>query len=146
MSFEDIDALISRLIAKVLEEDSAGQEGELDCLDVNVGFMSVPRVRPYDVRHDESKDAIEEEEEKEDDDDNNDEFQKEHPGTMSLGYHGKYQLKPCVSPFGPPNVKLTIFLLSYCRLFLDCLGLWFMFASPDVGCLLTVRNGEIHII
>jgi hypothetical protein len=103
----------------------------------------MPRVRPYNVRHDESKDPIEEEEEKEDDDDNNDEFQKEYP-RMSLGDNNdwRYQLKPCVSPFGPPNVKLTIFFVfSHCRLFLDCFGLRFMFGCPDV---FLVVDGSSH--
>jgi hypothetical protein len=44
MPLENIYALIPRLIAKVLEEDSASEEGELDCVNVDVGFMAVPGI------------------------------------------------------------------------------------------------------
>jgi hypothetical protein len=69
--------------------------------------VAVPSICPQAIGYDESEDSVEEEEQEENDDDNDDEFQKEDPMSAGLTCRG-YQLKPCVNPFGPPNVKLTI--------------------------------------
>jgi hypothetical protein len=65
------------------------------------------------VRDNESKDAVEEEEQEDYDDDDGYKFEKKDPtGPLELLVKKKectYQLKPWVSPFGPPKLKFTIF-------------------------------------
>lgn len=79
MALEDINALIPGLVAEVLEENSAGEEGELNCVDVDVRFVSVPGVCSYDIGNDKPKDTIEEEEEEYDDNNDDNEFEEEDP-------------------------------------------------------------------
>jgi len=79
VSLEDIYTLVAGLVTEVFEEDSACEDGELDCFDVDVGFVSVPCVCADDVGDDKAEDSVEEEEEEDDDDDYNDEFEEEDP-------------------------------------------------------------------
>jgi hypothetical protein len=79
VSLEHINALIPRLVAEILEEDPASEEGHLDCVEVDVGFVPMPGYCANDVRGDGAKDTAEEEEKEEDDDDDDDEFQEEDP-------------------------------------------------------------------
>jgi hypothetical protein len=78
-----------------------------------MGFVPVPGNGADDVRDNESKHAVEEEQKKDNDDDNNDELKQEDPESLvseCLMAQGRrcYQLKPWVSPLGPPNRRFTI--------------------------------------
>ena len=79
VSLEDIDALVAGLVTEIFKEDSACEEGELDCFDMDVGAVSVPGVCTDDVGDDKAEDSVEEEEEEDDDDDDDDEFEEEDP-------------------------------------------------------------------
>jgi len=79
VSLEDIYTLVAGLVTEIFKEDSACEEGELNCFDVDVGFVSVPGVCADDVGDDKAEDSVEEEEEEDDDDDDNDEFEEEDP-------------------------------------------------------------------
>jgi hypothetical protein len=110
VSLEDIYALVAGLVPEIFKEDSACEEGELDCFDVDVGFVSVPGICADDVGDDKAEDSVEEEEEKDDDDDYNDEFEEENPvHRISNCWECRYQLKPDVdNPLGPPKLRFTI--------------------------------------
>jgi len=79
MALKDVHALVAGLVAKVFEENAASEERELDCLNVDVGLVPVPCVRPYQVGDAEAKDTIEEEEEEDDNNHHNRQLDEEDP-------------------------------------------------------------------
>jgi hypothetical protein len=93
MTLEDVHALVAGLIANVFKEDATGEEGELDCLDVDVGFVAMPRVRPYYVGDEKAKDTVEKEEQEDDDNDHHDQLDEEYPVT-ALAACLSFNLRP----------------------------------------------------
>lgn len=79
MSFEYVYALIAGLIAKVLEKDTSCEEGQLDRLDMDICFVTMPSDCPYRVGYHESKDAIKVEKQEYNHNHDNDELEEEDP-------------------------------------------------------------------
>ena len=79
MALEDVYALVAGLVAEVFEENTACEERELNCLNVDIGLVPVPCVGPYEVGDAEAKDTIEEEEEEDNNDNNNRKLDEEDP-------------------------------------------------------------------
>jgi hypothetical protein len=79
MSFEDIHALIARLVPEILEEDTAGEKGELDCFNVDICLVSMPGEGTDDIGNEGAEYPVEEEEKENDNDDDDNEFKEEDP-------------------------------------------------------------------
>ena len=79
MSLKHINTLVARLVSEILEEDTSSEERYLNCVDVDVGFVSVPGNGTDYIGHQEAEHTVEEEEEEEDDDNDDDEFEEEDP-------------------------------------------------------------------
>ncbi len=73
------DRLIVSMVSDTLEEQPATQKRYLQCLNVDVGFESVPCVSSNAVGHEGGQQAIEVEEEKERKNPANEQFNQEHP-------------------------------------------------------------------
>ena len=80
MSLKYINRLIPRLISEILEQYPSCKERELNSVDLNVGFVTMPCYSADNVWYYESEDAIEEEQEEDDHYDDEDEFDQEDPG------------------------------------------------------------------
>ena len=79
MSFEYVYALVAGLIAKAFEEDTSREEGQLDRLDMDIRFVTMPSDCPYRVGYHEPKDAIEVEKQEDNHNHDNDELEEEDP-------------------------------------------------------------------
>jgi hypothetical protein len=86
------------LVPEILEEDTAGEEGELDCFYVDIRLVSMPGEGTDDIGYEGAEYPVEEKEKKDDYDDHDDEFEEEDPTSqldpVLIKAECNYQLKP----------------------------------------------------